>query len=70
VLVAMKRAETISERPHGIGRKFGRIAIVNTDSGGTAYTDVAVKPGLPPGPGDCGRIRIFADETNNFRTRF
>jgi spermidine dehydrogenase len=32
-----------SERPHVIGRKkFGRIAIANTDSGATAYTDVAI----------------------------
>ena len=31
------------ERPHVIGRKkFGRIAIANTDSGATAYTDVAI----------------------------
>src|SRR5258707_4162312 len=31
------------ERPHIIGRKpFGRIAIANTDSGATAYTDVAM----------------------------
>jgi spermidine dehydrogenase len=32
-----------SECPHVIGRKkFGRIAIANTDSGATAYTDVAI----------------------------
>ena len=32
-----------AERPHVIGRKkFGRIAIANTDSGATAYTDVAI----------------------------
>jgi len=32
-----------AERPHIIGRKkFGRIAIANTDSGATAYTDVAI----------------------------
>jgi spermidine dehydrogenase len=31
------------EAPHLIGRKrFGRIAIANTDSGATAYTDVAI----------------------------
>jgi spermidine dehydrogenase len=31
------------ERPNVIGRKkFGRIAIANTDSGATAYTDVAI----------------------------
>jgi spermidine dehydrogenase len=31
------------ERPHVTGRKkFGRIAIANTDSGATAYTDVAI----------------------------
>jgi spermidine dehydrogenase len=32
-----------AERPNVIGRKkFGRIAIANTDSGATAYTDVAI----------------------------
>jgi len=32
-----------SERPNVIGRKkFGRITIANTDSGATAYTDVAI----------------------------
>jgi spermidine dehydrogenase len=32
-----------TERPNVIGRKkFGRIAIANTDSGATAYTDVAI----------------------------
>jgi spermidine dehydrogenase len=32
-----------SERPNVIGRKpFGRIAIANSDSGATAYTDVAI----------------------------
>jgi spermidine dehydrogenase len=32
-----------AERPNIIGRKkFGRIAIANTDSGATAYTDVAI----------------------------
>jgi spermidine dehydrogenase len=32
-----------SERPHVIGRKrFGRITIANSDSGATAYTDVAI----------------------------
>lgn len=32
-----------AERPHVIGRKkFGGIAIANTDSGATAYTDVAI----------------------------
>jgi spermidine dehydrogenase len=32
-----------SERPNVIGRKkFGRIAIANTDSGATAYTDMAI----------------------------
>jgi spermidine dehydrogenase len=32
-----------AERPHVIGRKkFGRIAIANTDSGATAYTDMAI----------------------------
>jgi len=32
-----------AERPHVVGRKkFGRIAIANTDSGATAYTDVAI----------------------------
>jgi spermidine dehydrogenase len=31
------------QRPHVIGRKrFGRITIANTDSGATAYTDVAI----------------------------
>jgi spermidine dehydrogenase len=31
------------EQPHIVGRKqFGRIAIANTDSGATAYTDVAI----------------------------
>jgi len=70
VLAAMNWTETTSERPHVIERKFGRIAIVNIDSVATAYTGVAIKPGLPPGPGDCGPIRIFADETNNSRTRF
>ena len=31
------------EAPHEIGRKpFGRIAIANSDSGATAYTDVAI----------------------------
>ncbi len=32
-----------NERPNVIGRKpFGRIAIANSDSGATAYTDVAI----------------------------
>jgi spermidine dehydrogenase len=32
-----------AERPNVIGRKpFGRITIANTDSGATAYTDVAI----------------------------
>lgn len=32
-----------AERPHIVGRKrFGRITIANTDSGATAYTDVAI----------------------------
>jgi len=32
-----------AERPNAIGRnKFGRIAIANSDSGATAYTDVAI----------------------------
>jgi len=32
-----------AERPHVIGRqKFGNISIANTDSGATAYTDVAI----------------------------
>jgi spermidine dehydrogenase len=32
-----------AERPNVVGRqKFGRITIANTDSGATAYTDVAI----------------------------
>ena len=32
-----------AERPNAVGRKkFGRIAIADTDSGATAYTDVAI----------------------------
>ncbi len=35
------------EQPHVVGRKqFGRIAIANTDSGATAYTDVAIDQAL------------------------
>ena len=35
------------EKPHIIGRKpFGRIAIANSDSGATAYTDVAIDQAL------------------------
>ena len=35
------------EQPHIVGRKqFGRIAIANTDSGATAYTDVAINQAL------------------------
>jgi spermidine dehydrogenase len=35
------------EQPHIVGRKqFGRIAIANTDSGATAYTDVAIDQAL------------------------
>jgi spermidine dehydrogenase len=31
------------EAPHEIGRRrFGRVTIANTDSGATAYTDVAI----------------------------
>jgi len=31
------------QQPHVLGRKrFGRIAIANSDSGATAYTDVAI----------------------------
>jgi spermidine dehydrogenase len=33
-----------AERPHVVGRaRFGRIAIANSDSGGGAYTDVAIE---------------------------
>ena len=40
-LFAPDRAE--GQAPHIIGRqKFGRIAIANSDSGATAYTDVAI----------------------------
>jgi spermidine dehydrogenase len=34
------------QRPHVVGRtRFGRIAIANSDSGGGAYTDVAIDQG-------------------------
>ncbi len=36
-----------AEQPHILGRKqFGRIAIANSDSGATAYTDVAINQGF------------------------
>jgi spermidine dehydrogenase len=35
-----------SEQPHAVGRvRFGRISIANSDSGGGAYTDVAIEQG-------------------------
>ena len=37
------RTSPEAERPHVVGRaRFGRIAIANSDSGGGAYTDVAI----------------------------
>jgi spermidine dehydrogenase len=33
----------LAQRPHVLGRaRFGRISIANSDSGGAAYTDVAI----------------------------